>query len=170
MAQDLVSLQKQIDLLSGQQAELGPAVKQLRVSTDRLESLLTDVRQGILFGIPRWKLMVAIFAFVMMTGGIIAILVQQSGDEDFRQRQLGRLARAMTPHLLVTSDPPGARVTINGTSTGKITPLIQPAAKNVARRFTILIEHAGYYPVRRMVETSRRGGAHLHVTLQKLRE
>jgi hypothetical protein len=166
---DLVGLQAEIDELTQTKAALEPEVKRLTRSTTRLQELVEMVRGGVLFGLKKRYVALILLSLVGATSVVVWLSFRDHAFDvkTASKQRIKHISRSMQPHLLVTSDPSGARVIINGQLVGK-TPLAKTAAKNAKRRFGVEIEHPGYHKVLQMVETSPRGGAHLHAVLDKI--
>lgn len=167
MAEDLSALQTQIDSLEARKAELEPVVLGLREENARLESLLAAVARGVLFGISRWKLGVALLLCLGAAAALIALGNRDHRESADRIQQQRRLQRTIRPHVLVTSEPGGAQVMLNGAPALGKTPLIHEAPANGMKRFVVELWMQGYRRATRTVTTTPGGGVHLHVVLER---
>lgn len=167
MAEDLVVLQKEIDLLQQQKQELQPHVRALRQESERLQELLDAVKRGVLFELSKWKLVL----FLVLLSGLGVAIGWRSAEPDHQDllalQRMQKIARTLKPHLLITSDPPRATVTIDAGNIKATTPFWYAHSRFDKKVFSVSLETPGYLPVRRGLQLGGTRGTHLHVVLQK---
>jgi hypothetical protein len=110
----------------------------------------------------RWLVALVVLLLVGGIAGYIYLKVQVRPD--LRVRRV--VHRPVTSHLLVTSDPDGAEVTLDGKRVGR-TPLFR-AAPQGRDQHEVRLQAPGFVPAIRTVEVSQLAGRHWHKVLHPL--
>ena len=159
---ELAALGDRLAALERERAELETALAARRDAVDKLERTVEDLRRGLLPRVARWLIALTLIALLAAVVG--AFYLGSVIEERVRRAPFGGGRDTLVPHLLITSEPTGAAVSIDGRAAG-FTPLLTPASP-VERRYSVRLEAAGHRPLERELEVTRTRGAHLHARLE----
>jgi hypothetical protein len=156
-AEPLEQAGQRLDRLERECETLGEALQGKRTQVEGLRADLDLLRQGIF---PRrgWPLL-AIFISVVLAGGVGGALVWRGArraSESWPQQQ----AAAQLPHLLVTSEPDGADIVLDGVPRGR-TPLLLSLPARAAEMW-VALSAPGYRQATVQAKIEAERGAHVH--------
>lgn len=159
---ELAAIGDRLSALERERAELERVLATRREAVAALARTVEELRRGLLPRVARWLVALVL---VLLLGGLCGALYLGSVVEGrVRREPFGGGRDTLVPHLLVTSEPSGAAVSIDGRAAG-VTPLLTPASP-VDRRHGVRVEAAGHVAVERVLAVTRSAGAHLHARLE----
>jgi len=146
------ALQREVDDLRREQQEATERIAALEQRNQQLRELL-----GIAPARRPWR-----YLWLLLPLAPVFWITYECWPE---QRQpIKTVSQPLYPHVLVTSDPPGADVSVGGHPAGR-TPYLVPVRKRSAV-FLVDVERLGYRPQRRELRVTPAGGVHWHAALQ----
>jgi hypothetical protein len=160
---ELAAIGDRLSALERERAELERLLATRREAVAALARIVEELRRGLLPRVARWLLALVL---VLLLGGVAGALYLDAVVEGRVRREPFAGGRdTLVPHLLITSEPAGASVSIDGRAAG-VTPLLTPASP-VDRRHSVRIEAAGHLALERELTVTRSAGAHLHARLER---
>ena len=166
-APNLGELHEELSVNERRRGELRKELTAKREDVRRLEHRLS-LLSGPLGESKRWRWYHWALLMMVLLGGWIGYStlrtkLKQSALETRLSKQ--KLKISAHPRLLVTSQPEGAVVHINGEKAGK-TPLLRPFQGKTTLRLDVEVALRGHKPYRKAVTIRRHGGAHVHAELE----
>lgn len=146
--------------LEQREAALSTAVAQLQEEKKRHDELLEALRRGVFVGRQGRSLIAWLMLGLLVAGGISAAFWLKVEPKRTRRRVVERV---LVPHLLVTSEPSRAPLSVDGVAAGRTPKLLRirgPASP------VIEVRAPGHAPRRKRIEIQAHRGAHWHVALR----
>lgn len=166
-ADKLQALHEEIASLGNERGKLGGELERRLRENEKNRELLEDLARGVLPGARKRTILYSAIA-VIMAAALIILWRYWGADEERVPKTPRILQRKLVPHLMITSSPTAARVSVGGRAVGR-TPLVLRSPKKQGE-VLVDVEAPGYSPTRGALPVSLSGGAHWHVVLKKRAE
>ncbi len=162
MPADRLELHARLRALEAERADLEGRLEQQRRTNRERAAVLADLERGILP--PRSKRWLLVLGGLLLVGlGASIVWWQRSAKEQARVATRPLATERFAPHLLVTSSPPGARVSLDGVPRGS-TPLFVTASPG---RHLVEVSTESGARERREVQVRPEAGAAVEVDLKR---
>ena len=157
----LQRLTARIEALQLERRELRRKIASTGELVQRHERMLDDLKRGLFAGRPRGRFLVWFSAALLLIagfGGYVGFTIV-TNRADTSMLGIERIA-PVQPHLLVTSDPPGLKLFIDG-KPGGVTGRLLPAPRSAGRVKVRVLTPGGVRT--KTLTVTPRAGAHWHV-------
>ncbi len=157
----------EVEKLEAERQDLDRRIEARGEENGRLGERLAILSRPLGDGKP-WRWYHSLLLAMASAGAIWAVSWYQLNQKRAyraRMAKFHRLPKTSHPYLLVTTQPTGARVSVNGKALG-VAPILHPFAEGEAKRHLMVeVIAPGLKPRREEVTIGAHRGAHLHVEL-----